>query len=98
MNWVKLWYVESTKPTRAERSRVIGMAEAGFNINYVAFHFDINKTIAYRIINRFVQTKLAGDRPRSDRQKKPQLHWRTYHSDYIKTDDISYSKPALLNI
>ena len=46
------------------------MAEAGFNINNVAFHFDIHKTIAYRIINRFVQTKLAGDRPNSDRQKK----------------------------
>ena len=46
------------------------MAEAGLNINYVAIHFDINKTIAYRIINRLVQTKLAGDRPRSDRQKK----------------------------
>ena len=49
------------------------MAEAGFNINYAAFHFDIHKTIAYRINNRFVQTKLAGDRPRSDRQtnKRP---------------------------
>ena len=46
------------------------MSEAGFNINYVAFHFDIHKTIAYRITNRFVQKKLAGDRLRSDRQKK----------------------------
>ena len=64
------WYIESQKPKRDERSWVIGMAEAGFNINNVAFHFDIHKTIAYRIINRFVQTKLAGDRPNSGRQKK----------------------------
>ena len=63
---MKFWYVESQKPTRDERSWVIGMMEAGFNINYVAFNFDIHKTFAYRIINRFVQTKLAGDRPRSD--------------------------------
>ena len=64
---MKFWYVESQKPSRDERSWVIGMAEAGFNINYVAFHFDIHKTIAYRIINRFAPTKLAGDRPRSGR-------------------------------
>ena len=64
------WYMESQKPTRDERSWVIGKEEAGFNINYDAFHFDIHKTIAYRIINRFVQTKLTWDRPRSGRQKK----------------------------
>ena len=58
------WYVVSQKPTRDERSWVIGMAEAGFIINCVAFHFDIHKTIAYRIINRFVQTEKAGDRTR----------------------------------
>ena len=46
------------------------MARASFNINHVAFHFDIHKTIAYRIINRFVQIKLVGDRLRSGRQKK----------------------------
>ena len=63
-------YVESQKPTRDERSWMIGMAEAGFNINYIAFHFDIHKTIACWIINHFVQTKLAGDRPRSGRQEK----------------------------
>ena len=38
--------MESQKPTRDERSWVIGMAEAGFSINYVSFHFDIHKTIA----------------------------------------------------
>ena len=64
------WKLESQKPTRDERSWVIGMAEADFNINYVAFHFDIHKTIAYQIINRFVQTKLAGDHTRSGRQIK----------------------------
>ena len=67
---MKLLYVESQKDTRDERSWVIGRTEAGFNINYAAFHFDIHKTIAYRIINRFVQTKLAGDRPRSGRRIK----------------------------
>ena len=60
--------MESQKPARDERSWVIGMAEVGFNTNYDAFHFDIHKTIAYRIINRFVQTKLGWDRPRSGRQ------------------------------
>ena len=64
------WYMESQKPTRDERSWVIGMAEVGLNINYDAFHFDIHKTIAYRIINRFVQTKLAVDRTRSGRPIK----------------------------
>ena len=49
--------MKSQKPTRDERSWVIDMAEVAFNINYDAFHFDIHKTIAYRIINRFVQTK-----------------------------------------
>ena len=51
---MKFWYVESQKPTRDERSWVIGMAKAGFNINYVAFHFDIHKTIAYRIISHVI--------------------------------------------
>ena len=67
---MKFWYVESQKPTRDEHSWVIGMAEAGFSIDYVAVHFDIHKTIAYRINNRFVQINLTGDRPRSGRQQK----------------------------
>ena len=67
---MKFWYMESQKPTRDEHSWVIGMTEVGFNISYDAFHFDIHKTIAYRIINRFVQTKLAWDRPRLGRQNK----------------------------
>ena len=62
--------MESQKPTRDIRSCVIGMAETGFNINYVAFHFDIHGTFSYRIINRFVQTRLARDCSRSGRQKK----------------------------
>ena len=56
---MKLWYMESQMPTRDKRGWVIDIAEVGFNINYDAFHFDIHKTIAYRIINRFVQIKLA---------------------------------------
>ena len=43
---MKFEYVESQKPTRDERSWVIGMAEAGFNINYVAVHFEIHKTMS----------------------------------------------------
>ena len=66
---MKFWYVESQKPTRDESSWVIDMAEARFNIYYVAFHFDIHKTIAYRILNRFVQTTLTGDRLGSGRPK-----------------------------
>ena len=38
--------MESQTPSRDERSLVIGMMEADFNINYVSFHFDIYKTIA----------------------------------------------------
>ena len=56
---MKFGYMESQKPTRDERSLMIGMAEVGFNIYYDVFHFNIHKTIAFRIINRFVQTKLA---------------------------------------
>ena len=69
-NLMKFGYAKSQKPTRDKRSWVIGVAEAGFKINYVAVHFDIHKTIAYRINSRFVQRKLAGDRPRWGRQKK----------------------------
>ena len=68
--------MESQKPTRDERIWVIGMTEVGFNINDDVFHFDIHKTIAYRIINHFVQTKLTWDRSRSGSQNKNQLHWR----------------------
>ena len=95
---MKFKYMESQKPTRDERSRVTGMAEVGFNINYVAFHFDIHKTIAYRIINRFVkQSWLETARDRPDKQK-PSSTGGTFHSDHIKTGGIFYSKPALNNI
>ena len=95
---MNFWYVETQKPTRDERSWVIWMPEAGFNINYVDFHFDIHKTIAYRIINHVIQTKLDEDRPRSGWQKQINSKGGRFHSDHIKTDDISYSKPALYNI
>ena len=62
---MKFGYVELQKPTRDERSCVIGVAEACVNIYYVAIHFDIHKTIAYRINNRFAQRKLAGDNPKT---------------------------------
>ena len=67
---MKFWYVVSQKLTKDERSWVIGMAETGFIIHYVAFHFDIHKTFANQISNRFVQTKLVVDRTRSGRPIK----------------------------
>ena len=91
--------MESQKPTRDERSWVIGMAEVGFNINYDAFHFDIHKTIAYRIINRFVQTKLAWDRPISGRQNKKLAPLEERFIQIIsRRVAFFYSKPALYNI
>ena len=95
---MKFWYMESQKPTRDERSRVIGMAEVGFNINYDAFHFDIYKTIAYRLINRFVKQRwLETARDRAVRTKTNSTGG-TFHSDHIKTGGIFYSKPALNTI
>ena len=70
-NVMEFGYVESRKPTRDERIWVIDMAEAGININDVARHFGSHKTAVYWTINRFWQTGLAGDRPKSvDRKKK----------------------------
>ena len=77
---------------------MIGMAETGFIIYYVAVHFVIHKTIAYRINNRFMQRKLDGDHPRSARQKKNDSTEGTFHSDHIRTGEISYSKLALYNV
>ena len=88
--------MESQKPTRDERNWVIGMAEVGFNINYYAFHFDIHKTIAYRIINSFVQTKLSWDRPRSDRQNENELHYRNV--SFISYQDGWHSLQQTYNI
>ena len=62
--------MESQKLTRDEHSWVTGMAEVGFNINHDAFQFAIHKTIAYRMINRFVQkSRLETARDRADRTK-----------------------------
>ena len=61
------------------------MAETGININGVALHFDIQKTTAFRIIYRFRQTRLAGDLPRSDSQKKTNSTGGTFHPYHIKT-------------
>ena len=87
--------MESQKPTRDKRSGVIGTAEVGFNINYDAFHFDIHKTIAYRIINvSSKQSWLETARDRADRTKTNSTGG-TFHSDHNKTGGIFYSKPAL---
>ena len=75
------------------------MAQVGFNINYEAFHFDIHKTIAYRIINivSCKQSWLETARDRADRTKTNSTGG-TFHSDHIKRGGIFYSKPALYNI
>ena len=89
--------MESQKPTRDERSWVIGMAEIGFNINYDAFYFDIHKTIAYRIINRFLQKKV-GLRPPEIGQtehKVTPLEER-FHLDHIKTGGIFTANPLCI--
>ena len=94
-------YVESQKPTRDERSGVIGVAEDSFNINHVndvAVHLDIQKTIACRINNRLVKEcwlETARDRAA---EKKNNSTEQMFHSDHIKTGEISYSKLALHNI
>ena len=72
-NLMKFLYVESQRPTRDECSWVICMAETGFNINYVAFHFDIHKTIANRIIK---QSWLEIARDRAYRRKPTPLEER----------------------
>ena len=77
------------------------MAEACINFNYVASHVDIHTTIAYRTINRFWQTGLAGDSPKSDRQrttKTKNFTGGTFHSNRIKAGVISSNKPALLDV
>ena len=74
------------------------MAEAGFKINYVAVNINIHKTIAYQINNLFVQRKLAGYHPKSGRQTKNKSTRGIFHSDHIKTGEISCSKLALHNV
>ena len=73
------------------------MAEACFNINNVAFHFDIHKAIAYRITSRCVQTKLAGDRPRSvSQKKKTNSIGEMFYSDHFKKGDIFTANPLCI--
>ena len=91
MNLMKFWHVESQKPARDERRWVIGMADLVFNINYVAVHFDIYKTIAFRINNRFVQKKTwletARDRGGGGRTKTNSIG-RTFHQDIPYSNSI----------
>ena len=63
-------YVDSRKPTRDQHMWVICMSKAGSNINDVARHFGFHKTTAYRTINRFWQTGLAGERQKSGQTDK----------------------------
>ena len=65
------------KPTRDERSWVVGMAKAGVSINDVALHFDIHWVTAYRSINRFWQIGLVWDHPRSYKAKENHSTWGT---------------------
>ena len=72
------------------------MVEAGININDVARHFGSHKTAVYLTINRFWQTGLAGDRPKSADRKNPKSTEGTFHSYHINATEISFSKLALL--
>ena len=89
-NLMQFGYVESRKPNRDKRIWVIGIAEAVINIYDVARHFGIHKTTAYRIINRFWQTGLAGDRPKSVRPKKAKSTGGTFHSYHINAGEKSF--------
>ena len=62
-----------------ERTQLSNVSEAGININDVARHFCIHKTIAYRTTNRLWQTRLAGDHLKSDRPKKTNSIGGTFH-------------------
>ena len=51
--------MESQKPTRDERSWVIGIREVGFNINDDAFNFDIHKNNCLPNIQSFRANKVG---------------------------------------
>ena len=69
------------------------MAEVGFNINYDAFHFDIQKTTVYRIIAN--KSWLETARDRADRTKTNSTGVK-FHSDHIKTGDIFTANPLCI--
>ena len=74
------------------------MAEADFNIDHVALHFDIHKTIVYRIINR-LRKKVDWRPPEIGQTEKiTNSTGGPFLSDPIKTGAISDSKSALYNI
>ena len=69
------------------------MAEAGFDINNVAIHFNIHKTTAYRMINRLGKWDwLKTVHDRKDR-KKCKSTGGTFHPYHIKAVENSASKP-----
>ena len=47
---------------------------------------------------KYMYKKFAGDHPRSHRQKKTNSTRGTFHSDHIKTGEISYCNLALHNV
>ena len=63
------------------------MAEAGtcINFNDTARQFGIHQTTAYRTINRFWQTGLAGDSPKSDRREKLSTRG-TFNSYHVEAE------------
>ena len=83
------WYMESQKPTREERSWVIGMAEAGFNIDNVALHFDILINNCLPNNQSFRENKVGWRPPEiGQTEKKTNSTGGKFHSDHIKTGDF----------
>ena len=75
---------------------MIGLAEVGFNRSYDASHFDIHKTIAYRIITvSCKQSWLETAQDRADKTKTNSTGG-TFHSDHIKTGGIFTANPLCI--
>ena len=56
--------------TFEQRERAIGMLIAGMSARYVARHFQRYESTISRLLNRFQQTGIVTDRPRSGRPRK----------------------------
>ena len=70
-NLMKFGYAESQKPTKDERKWVIAVAEAGFNIKYVVFHFNIHTKLLTEWT--IVSWKKVGWRPTEIGQSEKKL-------------------------
>ena len=66
--------------TFKQRERAIGMLTAGMSARYVARQFQRHKSIISRLLNRFQQTGIVANRPRSCR-----LHKTTPQEDRFLT-------------